>query len=93
MRYAPLKATRSVHHLPLGYRLLTGFFHAWIVLAVLVNCLAIGMQLYLHPFWSAVSTLLDWYSPWNLWNVIAEVLLLSPALGAYWLRERWYHSI
>jgi len=61
--------------------------YIWGVLALLVNLVVIGTQFYLHPFWQAWDTVTGWYSPWNLEYFVVEIILLSPALVAYWLRQ------
>lgn len=72
---------------PLSDRLLTWFMIAWIGLVVLVNIAAIaGRFLTAESFGEAWSDVASWYSPFNVWNLLAEIIALSPALLAYWVR-------
>lgn len=64
------------------------FIGIWVTLAVLVNVVAIaGMSLH-DGFWGGLSRLQDTYSPFNIFNWIMEVVLLSPSLLAAWWLER-----
>lgn len=68
--------------------LLRWFCRAWLALAALVNLAAIlGRFLTAPSFWSAVSDVQGWYSPFNVANFIAELVLISPAIGAQMLSD------
>lgn len=70
-------------------KLLTWFIYGWVALAVLVNVVAIvGLFLEAGTFWGGVSSVQETYSPFNVLNWLLEVILISPAVGAYWWRER-----
>lgn len=74
---------------PLSDRLLTWFMAAWIGLVILANIVAVaGRFLTAESFGEAWSDIASWYSPFNVWNLLAEAIALSPALLAYWVRER-----
>ena len=62
------------------------FVKIWIGLAVIVNVIAIiGLFIGAGGFWAGLESV----SPFNLINWMAEVVLISPALGAhYWLQKR-----
>lgn len=68
---------------------LTWFIRAWIVFALLVNAAAvIGMFLSAETFWAGWKQFTQTYSPFNVANVFMELILLSPALGAIYWRDR-----
>ncbi|HKJ74304.1 MAG TPA: hypothetical protein VKA19_09340 [Alphaproteobacteria bacterium] len=69
-------------------KVLTWFIRVWIALAILVNVTAIiGFFLTAPTFWAGLSKFWSIYSPFNLWNWVAEVVLILPAVGAYYWRD------
>lgn len=65
------------------------FIQLWIGIFILVNLAAIAGTFLHDGFWGCLSRLQDIYSPFNIFNWIMEVLLLSPALlAARWLDRR-----
>ena len=66
------------------------FVRVWIGFAVLVNIVAIiGLFIGAGGFWAGMGQVWEIYSPFNLINWIAEVVLISPAIGAeIWLQKR-----
>ncbi|NEK54590.1 hypothetical protein GUK36_35100 [Rhizobium leguminosarum] len=65
------------------------FIRLWIAVVILVNVAAIAGMLLHDGFWSGLSRVQGTYSPFNIFNWIMEVLLLSPAmLAAWWLDRR-----
>ena len=70
-------------------RALTLFIRAWIGLAVAVNVVAVaGMVVSADGLWAGWQEVASVYSPFNVWNVAMELVLFSPAIGAYMWRER-----
>jgi hypothetical protein len=70
-------------------RALTWFINGWVGLIVILNIIAIvGMFLLAPTIWAGIAKILATYSPWNPWNLAAEVISLSPAIGAHVWRER-----
>jgi hypothetical protein len=70
-------------------RFLKGFSRVWLGLAILVNVIAlIGKVAAADSFWSGLLGALAWVNPGNTSNFVTEVLLFSPAVGAYLLAER-----
>lgn len=71
-------------------RALRVFIYVWLSLAVLLNVLAIlGTFMVAPDFWAGFSRVQEIYSPFNAYNMIAEVVLVSPAIGAHhWLNRR-----
>lgn len=71
-------------------KVLTWFIRIWIGLAVLVNVISIiGLFIGADNFWHGWQRVGDTYSPFNVINYVMEILLLSPAIGAYfWLERR-----
>ena len=68
---------------------LTWFIRGWVTLAVIVNVIAIGgIFVEASNFWDGWNRATEIYSPFNLWNVATEIILLSPAIGAYYWREQ-----
>lgn len=68
------------------------FIQLWIGIVILVNLAAIAGMLLHDGFWDGLSRVQDIYSPFNIFNWIMEVLLLSPALLAAWWLDRRKHS-
>ena len=70
-------------------RALTWFIRVWVALAIAVNVLAIiGFVTSSETGWQAWQKIIDTYSPFNVINYALELVLLSPAIGAYIWRER-----
>lgn len=69
-------------------RALIIFIYIWVGLFVLANFVGIIGQFYLHGFGGGISYIQEVYSPINVINYIVTVLTLSPAIGAYYWRER-----
>jgi hypothetical protein len=67
---------------------LTWFIRIWVGFAMLVNVIAMAGFFVAHGFWGGLAKVQETYSPFNIWNYFAELLLLSPALIAYWWREK-----
>ena len=58
-------------------------------LAVLLNVVGIaGLILTAPTFGDGWALVQDIYSPFNVVNLLAELVLVSPAIGAYLWRER-----
>jgi hypothetical protein len=69
--------------------LLTGFIYAWSALALCFIMLLNFFTLTGEPtLWAGVEKLQAIWSPFNIVNYAAVVITLSPALGAYWWREK-----
>ncbi len=61
----------------------------WLAIAILVNLIAlIGKLSTSASLWEGVTGALAWFNPGNTTNFITEVVLFSPAVGAYLLAER-----
>lgn len=71
-------------------RALTIFAYAWGGLVIATNLAAIaGMLMTADTLWSGWSRVADTYSPFNIVNWLLNVLLLLPAIGAlYWRNKR-----
>ncbi len=69
-------------------RALTIFIYAWVGLFVLANLVGIIGQFYLHGFGGGISYIQEIYSPFNVINYIVAAITLSPAIGAYYWREK-----
>jgi hypothetical protein len=69
---------------------LSWFIRIWVGLVVILNLVGIVSILIASPtVGDAWNNITEIYSPFNVINVIAEVVALSPALGAYlWLEKR-----
>jgi len=67
---------------------LTWFIRIWIALAFGVNVVAIAGMFMASGFWEGLSRVQDTYSPFNIINYVMEVVLISPALAAFWWQER-----
>ena len=75
-------------------RTLTSFIWAWITLILIVNLFGI-VGLFMSPDTGgqALQEVAEIYSPFNVVNWLLELLILSPALGAYVWRERRRKSL
>ena len=69
-------------------RTLTIFVYIWVGAFVLANLVGIFGQFYLHGFSAGFSYIQEVYSPFNIINYIAAAVTLSPAIGAYYWREK-----
>ncbi|GER02317.1 hypothetical protein JCM17845_29400 [Iodidimonas gelatinilytica] len=69
-------------------RVLTIFIYAWSGLFVLANLLGIIGQFYLHGFSGGLTYIQEIYSPFNVINYVVSIVVLSPAFGAYYWREK-----
>jgi hypothetical protein len=71
-------------------KVLTWFIRCWIAIAILVNVIAVaGIFLAAHSFSAGFSRLSESYRPMNIFNWLAELVLVSPAIGAFaWLQRR-----
>ena len=68
---------------------LTWFIYVWVCLIALFNVIAIiGFVLVAPTLWAELGKIQETYSPFNVWNWLAEVISLSPALGAMVWRDR-----
>ncbi len=69
---------------------LTYFMWGWIGLVALVNVgHIVGVMATVNDVWTGIKVIQGTYSPFNVLNLIVEVMLISPAAGAYLWRERW----
>jgi hypothetical protein len=71
-------------------RALEMFARAWVAFAIIVNLVAVvGFFWSAHSFWVGWQRVAATYSPYNIANYVMEVVLFSPAFGAYvWLERR-----
>lgn len=86
-----IRARQGDDHMKAGTldKALTWFASGWVILIVAVNLAAIaGLMLTAASFGAGVAKVRDIYSPFNIVNWLAELIALSPALAAYWWRER-----
>lgn len=64
------------------------FIGLWVTVAIGINVVAI-VGMFMHDgFWGGLGRVQHTYSPFNIFNWIMEVVLLSPALAAAWWLER-----
>jgi uncharacterized membrane protein len=69
-------------------RALKIFIYIWAGLFVLANLVGIIGQFFLHGFSGGISYIQEIYSPFNVINYIVAAVTLSPAIGAYYWREK-----
>jgi hypothetical protein len=68
-------------------RALTIFIYVWGGLIVLANVLGIIAQFWFHGLGGGISYIQEVYSPFNVTNYAVTLVMLSPAIGAYYWRE------
>jgi len=69
---------------------LTWFIKIWVAGVVLINAIAI-VRLFVaaNSFWGGLGRVKAIYNPFDVINYLIELVLLSPAIGAYiWLARR-----
>lgn len=69
-------------------RVLTIFVYIWVGLIVLANLFGIAGQFYLRGLGGGIEYIQEIYSPFNIINYILIVITLSPAIGAYYWRNK-----
>lgn len=71
-------------------RALAWFVRFWVAIAIAANVVAVvGFMIGAHGFWDGWHRVAEIYSPFNLKNYLLELVLVSPAIGAYtWLERR-----
>lgn len=71
-------------------RALTWFIRLWIGAVLLLNIAAVvGMFAVAPSIGSALKRVTETYSPFNGANLVAEIVTLAPAIGAfYWRKKR-----
>lgn len=70
-------------------RFLAGFVRVWAGLVIILNLTSVAGTFLADDFWTAVDNVQTWYSPFNILNLLLNVALFSPAIGAYvWLNRR-----
>jgi hypothetical protein len=75
-------------------RTLTNFIWGWITLILIVNLFGIvGLFMGADNARQALNEVAEIYSPFNVINWLLELVILSPALGAYVWRERRRKSL
>ena len=68
---------------------LTWFANVWIGLIAILNIAAIvGILVGAPTLWDGIAKVQEIYSPFNVWNMVAEIVALSPAFGARVWRDR-----
>lgn len=67
---------------------LTWFIRIWTGLFAIAFALSVGFVFVTEGSWVGLAKLQKWLSPFNLASLIVNAVLLSPALAAYWWRER-----
>jgi hypothetical protein len=71
-------------------KVLTMFIYTWAGLVLLANVIGIaGMMVGAPSFWAGIARFQEVYSPFNVWTHGLNLVLLSPAIGAYvWRGKR-----
>ena len=68
---------------------LTWFINSWFLLVLLANVAAVvGFFMGAATFWDGLTRVRETYSPFNISNFVMEMVVLSPALGALYWRDR-----
>ncbi len=68
---------------------LTWFINGWVGLIAALNLVAVAGFFYAaSTLWDGLAKVGEIYNPLNIWNYLAEIVALSPALAVYLWRER-----
>jgi len=69
--------------------LLKWFTNIWVGLVAALNLFGVvGVILGAEGFFDAWGRVADIYSPFNVWTHGLNILLVMPAFGAWWWREK-----
>lgn len=66
--------------------------HLWVIVAagvILLSCA--GTLIGAESLWAGVTKLWEIWSPFNLWNAFACLVLIAPAIGLYTLSD-WFEK-
>ena len=69
-------------------KFLEWFVRLWGLLIVVVKLIAIFGMFLRDGFWGGISSVQSTYSPFNIPIMVMELVLLLPAIIAYWWLER-----
>lgn len=67
---------------------LTWFIRIWVALVLAANAFGVFAIFATNGFWEGISQIQADFSPYNVANIILQLVLLSPALLAFWWRDR-----
>jgi type III secretory pathway component EscS len=70
-------------------KVLTWFIGAWVGLVFILTMASFAGTMIAAPtFWAGVTAIQDELSPFNIKYYLTMAVLLSPALGALWWRDK-----
>jgi hypothetical protein len=77
-------------HVRILDKALTVFINIWVGFVLLCMVVDIATIVYTAPsIWSGIWAAQEkWFDPFNVVHFIAEVIFVSPAIGAFFWRER-----
>ena len=64
------------------------FAYVWFALAAALILLAVGFEFYRGGFWHGYDKVTEWFSPFNVYGLIANIITFSPGLLALWASEK-----
>jgi|RhiMetdeSRZDD1v2_1073273.scaffolds.fasta_scaffold333349_3 hypothetical protein len=64
------------------------FAYVWFVLAVVLITASVGFEFYRGGFWHGYERITVWFSPFNVWGLIANVVTFGPGFIALWGAEK-----
>ena len=67
---------------------LNWFIKIWIGLVILLDLLALAVYFKLEGFWGGLANLQEVQGPFSIYNIITQMVLLSPAMLAWWWRDK-----
>jgi hypothetical protein len=67
---------------------LRGFAWLWFILAFILITASVGFEFYLGGFWHGYSKVTEWFSPFNVYGLIANMITFGPGILALWVAEK-----
>jgi hypothetical protein len=72
----------------LAAKALRGFAYVWFTLAALLVLSAVVFEFYRGGFWHGYDKVTEWFSPFNVYGLIANLITFGPGLIALWGSEK-----
>jgi hypothetical protein len=67
---------------------LRAFAYLWFAIALALITASVGFEFYRGGFWHGYEKVTEWFSPFNVYGVIVNVVTFTPGLIAFWCAEK-----